>query len=73
MHPLSAEVQRTLQHVVGSPEQLSIVDLRSLSVVLSNFQEEVNTAILQKSKYGDISKFPTQRLGIDRVLLILPF
>ncbi|KAG8893825.1 hypothetical protein FRC00_009982, partial [Tulasnella sp. 408] len=52
-HSLSAEVQRSLQQVVGSPGQLSIADLKSLSVVLSSFQEELNAAIEQKSKDGD--------------------
>ncbi|KAG8939815.1 hypothetical protein FRC04_005963 [Tulasnella sp. 424] len=52
-HSLSAEVQRSLQQVVGSPRQLSITDLQSLSVVLSSFQEEVTAAIVQKSKAGE--------------------
>ncbi|KAG8919470.1 hypothetical protein FRC01_001281, partial [Tulasnella sp. 417] len=46
---LSAEVQRSLQQVVGNPGQLSVTDLKSLSVVLSSFQEELNAAIVQKS------------------------
>ncbi|KAG9032747.1 hypothetical protein FS837_002648 [Tulasnella sp. UAMH 9824] len=52
-HSLSAEVQRSLQQVVGSPGQLSIADLKSLSVVLSSFQEELNAVIEQKSKDGE--------------------
>ncbi|KIO29799.1 hypothetical protein M407DRAFT_21049 [Tulasnella calospora MUT 4182] len=52
-HSLSAEVQRSLEQVVGSPGQLSITDLKSLSVVLSSFQEELNAAIEQKSKDGE--------------------
>ncbi|KAG8961859.1 hypothetical protein FRC00_011044 [Tulasnella sp. 408] len=52
-YSLSAEGQRSLQQVVGSPRQLSIADLKSLSVVLSSFQEELNAAIEQKSKDGE--------------------
>ncbi|KAG8998232.1 hypothetical protein FRB90_012349, partial [Tulasnella sp. 427] len=50
---LSAEVQRSLQQVVGSPRQLNIADLQGLSAVLSNFKEEVDAAIVQKSKDGE--------------------